>query len=178
MVATQRFLFSSRKLGKWSNFDEYFSNGLVQPPTSWALFDPTRFAKEVKEKCGVKAKAGCPREKKLRVVGLGPQWPVLVWFEDQVRFWRLREVIASSTNLSKLPAICSIFVCWWVSDWMFPNLKNFGWLFQIVIGCVNKTTNLPGDPWIFFPNGQISSQPVRLVSSKWWGFLRIYHISP
>ena len=33
---------SPRKLGKWSNLTcAYFSNGLVQPPTSWAFFSLT-----------------------------------------------------------------------------------------------------------------------------------------
>ena len=42
MVATQIVLeFSPRNLGKISNLTEFFSNGLVQPPTSFFL---ARFA--------------------------------------------------------------------------------------------------------------------------------------
>ena len=118
------FYFHPENWGNDPILSNIFQMGWFKPPTSWALFDPTRFAKEVKEKCGVKAKAG-----NWGWQGWVPRWPVLVWFEDQFRFWRLREVIASSTNLSKLPAICSMFLFWWVSDWMFPNLKSFGWLF-------------------------------------------------
>ena len=42
-------LFSPRKLGKMSHFDKCFSDGLVQPPTSFFLF-PDTFSKAGDEK--------------------------------------------------------------------------------------------------------------------------------
>ena len=55
----------------------------------------TRFAKEVKEKCGVKAKAA---ERKIEGWHwLGPEWPVIVWFKINLGFQSLREVIVLST---------------------------------------------------------------------------------
>ena len=151
MVATQLFFIFIPKIGEMIQFWLIFFKWVGSTTNQLSVVDPTRFAKEVKEKCGVKAKA-VPREKKLRVVGLGPQWPVLVWFEDQLRIWRLREVIPSSTKSVKLPAICSMFSLL-VSFRLNVSKSEELWLTFLSLSWLNKTTNyLPGDPLVFSPS--------------------------